>query len=440
MKKNINIIITVVIAIVLIMLPLSRVKAESFKVSNSSLTLDIEKSATITINASTHTGRINISSSDANIATVNTGSLWVENNSQTITISAKSAGNATINISGLLYDTAIEAEQEYSQTINVTVNKAQEVIPDPEPEPQPEPEPTPEPEPEKPIVLEFTSVANKTMYLETSTNFRSEYRINSSNIITKLSAGTEVVQTGISKTQSEGYTWSKIIYNGQTGYVINGNLTDKKPEEQKPQEEIPTEEPKEEKPVEEPITHNENEIKNGLKSLEIEGLTLTPSFSSDIYEYRVIVKEDISQLTINAVSAAEGATITIAGNENIQEGENLITIVVYNAKNEVEATYQITTNKSTLDLADTDKMLQIGNKEAKRNATIFVVLLIAEIIVLIVIMILKRRNEYVKEDYEEEQDSQEFTSNLKNVENTEQQTFQEETNIPRREKRKGKHF
>lgn len=440
--KTKKILIAILILIVALLIGTVKVKAASAEIYPSKATAEVGEDITITAKFTAAAWNVKVSGNGISGSSYasQTSDLSEAENVKTFKLDTSKAGQYTISITGDITDANGETK-EISKNCTVTINE-KPVTPKPEPEPQPEPqpEPTPEPEPEKPIVLEFTSVANKTMYLETSTNFRSEYRINSSNIITKLPAGTEVVQTGISKTQSESYTWSKIIYNGQTGYVINGNLTDKKPEEQKPQEEKPTEEPKEEKPVEEPIPHNENEIKDGLKSLEIDGLALTPTFSSSVYEYRVIVKEDLSQLTINAVAAKEGATITIAGNDNLQEGENLITIVVYNAKNEVEATYQITTNKSTLDLTDTDKMLQMGNKEAKRNATIFVVLLVAEIIVLIVIMILKRRNEYKKEDYEEEQEGQELTNSEENVENVEQQTLEEEKNIPRREKRKGKHF
>lgn len=329
------------------------------------------------------------------------------------------------------------------------------IVVKPEPEPQPQPQPQPDPKPETPITkeLEFTSVANKTMYIETNTNFRSEYKINTSNIIAKLSAGTEVTQVGISKTQSEGYTWSKIIYNGQTGYVINGNLTSTKPEE--PVEEPKNEEPKEETPVNKPTpvdtTNETTEAKDGIKSLEIEGISLSPKFSPNVYEYRIIVKQDINELKINAVPTLEDATITIAGNTNLKEGENLITIVVYNADNQV-ATYQITANKNTLDLTDTDNLLKSGTQSAKRNLIIFIIILAVAIVALGVVTILKRKNEdEYEEDYElNTEEDLEFTENKRFVENQEEKSIQNEitedeaqqieTRRPRREKRKGKHF
>lgn len=444
MRKNTNIIITVIITAILIMLPTQKAEAANFTVSSSSVTLDVEKTTTITINASTHTGRINITSSNSSVASVNTNSIWVENNSQSITITAKSEGSAIITISGELYDSTIEEEQKYTQTISVTVNKVKEdkpVTPEPEPEkPTQKPTVDPKPEPEKPVVEEkpnFTDT-NKTMYaVKDNMNLRASWSTESA--ATKVNKGTELTVTGTSTNKVKDNIWYRVVYKGKTLYVASYLLTDTKPEEEKPIQNEPTEDPKDEKPevtTEDPISNETSEVSKGLKRLEIEGLTLEPEFSANIYEYRVILKENLNDLKINAESVIENATITIAGNEELQEGENVITIIVYNAKKEAEATYQVTVNKSTLDLSDTDKMLQIGTKEATRNLIIFISALAIAIIVLIVILILKHRNDY--EYYEEEEE--EFTDFEETVENVADNTPQNEQQETKREKRKGKHF
>ena len=64
--------------------------------------------------------------------------------------------------------------------------------------------------------------------------------------------------------------------------------------------------------------------------------------------------------TINLKTIPNVYYVNISGNSNLQEGENLITIVVYNSKNDVEATYQITTNKNTLDWTNIDDLLKSG--------------------------------------------------------------------------------
>ena len=123
-RKKTNIIknVALICAITLIaLLPLPIAEAASFTVSKTNVTVDTGESTTITISASTHTGRIDIISSNPSVAEVNEKSLWVENNSKTITISAKSAGTAKIIIKGELFDAATDEEREYSQTVNVTV-------------------------------------------------------------------------------------------------------------------------------------------------------------------------------------------------------------------------------------------------------------------------------------------------------------------------------
>ena len=125
-KRNNNIITSIVLIfaiLIIAVLPLPVAHAANFSVSKSNISIEVGKISTITINAPTHTGRLDINSSNSEIAIVNEKNLWVENNSKTITISAKSAGTATITISGELYDSSIETEEKFSKTIKVTVTK-----------------------------------------------------------------------------------------------------------------------------------------------------------------------------------------------------------------------------------------------------------------------------------------------------------------------------
>ena len=121
-RKNNNIITSIVLIfsiILMALLPLPVAHAASFSVSKSSVSIENGKTSTITINAPTHTGRLDISSSNSKIATVGESNLWVENNSKTITITAKSAGIATISISGELYDSSTETDEKFSKTVKV---------------------------------------------------------------------------------------------------------------------------------------------------------------------------------------------------------------------------------------------------------------------------------------------------------------------------------
>lgn len=119
--------------------------------------------------------------------------------------------------------------------------------------------------------------------------------------------------------------------------------------------------------------------KFGLSSLSIEGLKLTPSFMTGTYEYTVELTEDLSSLEINAKATDKKATVEIVGNENLQEGENTITILVQNEDANESATYQIIVNKNL----QKEEVMQTSwlkpstwGKEEKIKLAIIVVLII----------------------------------------------------------------
>jgi len=375
------------------------------------------------------------------------------------TYKATQAGKLTFYLKGDATDFSQDVKS-VNESIIVDVK-----VPQPEPEPEPEQPTTPDPKPETPVTPEpkpETPVTppveqkpefkdtNKTMYASKDINLRASWSTESA--ATSIGEGTELTVTATSSNKVNGYVWYRVTYNGKTLYVASNLLTDKKPEKAEEPEQPVEENPQETPNVEEPQNTDQkdekidNIVKDGLKSLQIEGVTLSPIFNPEVYEYRTVVKENISELVINAVPAVEGATVTIAGNTKLAEGENLITIVVYNAEGNVEATYQITVNKNTLDLSETDNILKLGTKTARRNLIIFIAILIIVLIALIVVMVLRRKNQS-DEEYDEEQ---EFTNNEENVENGEETVVeeeqvneednQEEAQRPRRDKRKGKHF
>ena len=147
----------------------------------------------------------------------------------------------------------------------------------------------------------FTS-ANKTMYATGDINLRSSW--STSSAATKIKKGTELKVTATSTKTVNGYVWYRVSYNGQTKYVASGLLTSTKPED-------------------ETKSNNSN-----LKALSIEGATILPTFSPSVTSYTVQVAKDIQKLNVNAVAEDEKATISIKGNEQLKEGENLITVSV----------------------------------------------------------------------------------------------------------------
>ena len=98
-----------------------------------------------------------------------------------------------------------------------------------------------------------------------------------------------------------------------------------------------------------------------LKSLEVEGATLTPEFSESKYLYKTSLEQikvdKLEALKINAVPNNESATIEILGNDNLTEGENIITILV--KYDDEMTTYQI--------IADISSKVAVTSEEGVDN-------------------------------------------------------------------------
>lgn len=281
--------------------------------------------------------------------------------------------------------------------------------PDPTPEPEPTPQPDPQPQqPTTPTVTEpnFTSV-NRTMYATGDINLRASWSTNS--VATPITKGTELTITGTSTERVNGYIWYRVRYNGTTKYVASNLLTNTNPTEEEEKSnnnlktlvvkgfsispsfkaetleyslqvtddteklDITAEAENEKATVKiegnETLAEGENIIKIivtaengttktytikaikqqekvfGLQSLTIKGTNISNQFHTDLYEYEIKVK-DVDTLDIQAIATDEDAIIEILGNENLQEGENIITIIVHSSNEENTVTYQITATKT----------------------------------------------------------------------------------------------
>jgi len=116
----------------------------------------------------------------------------------------------------------------------------------------------------------------------------------------------------------------------------------------------------------------------GLSTLLIQGLSLNPSFKVGIYEYTVELNEDLTSLDIDAKANDENATIEIIGNEELQEGENIVKILVRNSETEEIVTYEIIVNKNLQQETIQTSWLKPATwgKEEKIKISIIIVLII----------------------------------------------------------------
>ncbi len=146
-----------------------------------------------------------------------------------------------------------------------------------------------------------------------------------------------------------------------------------------------TEQEEEEQPEE------NTEVKNGLSNITIGDLELTPSFATDVYEYTVKYIGEDTSLDIQAVATDPSYTVEILGNEELKEGENIITILVSDEEGNNVATYQLTVNKSLIDEEALAREEEEKQQQEQRKMFMIVGGIIVLILIIIIVIIIKRR-------------------------------------------------
>ena len=114
-----------------------------------------------------------------------------------------------------------------------------------------------------------------------------------------------------------------------------------------------------------------------LKSLQVSPGSLTPEFSSDVDSYAVTVGTDVDKLIISADTTDEGASKVVSGNENLQMGENRVTLKVTAQDGETTKEYVIVVtkqeggpNESTQDGTGEESFEQFQMTVSRRSFTV----------------------------------------------------------------------
>lgn len=414
--------------------------AGNISLSSSKSTIDKGESVTLYIKGNNAYGKVVVTATNA---TVNTSSVFLQNDTQQVTVTSNSTEDINITVSpdpthGLGDGDENPITESKRLTIKVnkpqTGNSAGTTTPTTPSTPS---TPTTPSTPNTPTVTEKSSNANVKM-IETSpvdfTGFKanktSGYEVAVENDVDRITVNvtkedSKASVSLLNRTNSDtGKSWVYIAEGNneidvtvtsedgknKKTYTINVNRKAKevveeeptKPEEQKPEEQEPE--------VEEPTTEEPKEEIFGLSELTIEGVELKPKFRTYVYEYKVDLKEDLAKLNITTVATDAKATVEITGNENLQEGENVITIIV---KGEVEAetvAYQIIVNKTIPALEDTMN-LETDHQNMIRKKVIIPVIagIILSIIIIAIIVNKSKKNnkryipyENVMDDYEDD--------------------------------------
>lgn len=318
--KRYNILILIILAIFAI--PKTVYGAGNFSISSSSKNMTPGSTTTITVTANNCAGQFSISSSNPSIVSVNNSSIWLDNSSITITLTAKSEGTASITIKPTdVTDTELN-DVGGSKRCTVTVKSKTTSNSNDSPTKKPtttttKPTKTKEEKKSTDSTLSSLSIAEGAITPEFSKDVK-EYAITVPNEVTKLN----ITATPTDSKASVSVTEYEELKEGENAITISVTAEDGTT---KTDYVIKATRQKKELALEKLIVKYTNQ--NG----EVVELPLTPEFISNIYEYSIETLEYwVKSLDIEALANIEGATIEISGADSLKEGENIITITVKN--------------------------------------------------------------------------------------------------------------
>ena len=126
----------------------------------------------------------------------------------------------------------------------------------------------------------------------------------------------------------------------------------------------------------------------GLSSLKIGDLELSPAFSTNVYEYTAKYIGEGKEVNVDAVATNSDYTVEITGNDNLQEGENVVTILVTDDNGDNVATYQVTVNKSLVDEEAIAREQEEARKQEEQKKMIIIGVAVGVIVLIIIIAII----------------------------------------------------
>lgn len=159
-------------------------------------------------------------------------------------------------------------------------------------------------------------------------------------------------------------------------------------------------------------TNNPDNSNASLLNLAVENVTLEPEFNKDVTQYRAQVGSGQESLNILAVPEIEGANVDIQGKDNLQFGENTITIkvtakdgttikeyiILVYRKTQEEENSEIMLHNEDMEnenmLVDNIENVELNETKAKVSTIAFCVIVIASLGGVIYMIVRK----YVKEN------------------------------------------
>ncbi len=462
MKKIRNILILITFYILMVF-HCSEVQAASATISANKTSATVGETVTITVSVNAAAWNIHVTGAATGTFADSTDDAENTSFTKQVTFTPSAPGNYTVNMSGdvsegsnnqtkpITGSVAIAVKEKPATSTNSTPTNTNTNTNTPDTPAAPattkEPETPKKSNNAKLSNLGFTPndfkgfTANKTSYSATVPNSVSSIEIYAK----KGQSGQTISGTG-KKTLQEGtnqFSVTVTAEDGTTKSTYTLSITREAAtaqEENTTENETTSENTTDTNTVAESTTNDkddETKLTVGLSNLSITGVTLSPTFQKDVYEYTAKLIGDKTMLDINTTAIDEGQTIEIVGNEDLQEGENIITIMVTDEKEEKTATYQITVNKSLVDEEAIAKEREKEEQEKRQNMTILAVIVGAIVIVSLILIVryirYRREGDYEDDDYddayfEDEEDEQ--------PEFVEKEKEEPEIELPKRKKEK----
>lgn len=366
----------------------SKVNAASATITTSAKTVTVGKSATVTVKVNAATWNLSVSG-DATDSIVGANSEGKnQSTTKTYTVKPTKAGTYKVSLKGDITDGETEKTTNVSDSVTITATESTE---------------TKKEETTKssnanlstlgvtPKEYDFTGFnANTTSYKVTVPNnvdsLKVAYKTADKNAKVKVTGNTGF-EVGTNTIKVE-----VTAADGKTTKTYTIAVTKLATEDSKPGNLI-----------------DDKDSKNlYLSSLSIEGLELSPEFSKDVFAYEATIdmdENDLSKVNVNAQAENANATIEITGNTDLQEGENVINVIVKSNDSSEQTVYQITVNKIS-------KSSEIANSKKHINKEhIIIGTFIAIVLIILIILII---NHFRNKKYEEENDYTEEDDENKN--------------------------
>ena len=364
----------------------SSVCGASIGVSVGYSTITVGGSTTLTISGNDAIGKVSVYSSDPNVVSVSTSSLWLEG-SANVTLTTKSVGSATITVSAVDMSDSSGNAFSGSRSVGITV---------------------------KPVYIDTRSTNNNLSSLSLGNDLKLLEEFSKDRVWYGVPVSYEVSKIDVIATPEDPSATISITGNDNIP-VGESFITVKVTAENGAEKDYNIKVARDKDP---------NDVNANLKSLEFEGSALRNNFDKEQYYYMLEdIYSDVNNIKVRAIPEIEEAKVEISGDRNLKIGLNVIEIVVTSRDESKSKTYRVEVFKKdeVLSLVDTEETTSSGFMDIiKENwkLIILLALVILELIIIVILLFKKKKGSpkgdlAIVNDKEKETENTDFTYTLK---------------------------